>query len=460
MNAVKPVVGTSTRRLVRGGLVALVIASACGVELVADPDEDEIVNAATTSPNLVPTGDVDASNVVGSPNKNARYRNVNDGTAFTQADDGDYVRCGSSTASCVHTVRYSGGPSGVITSVKVSYRATFGSSSGDIQVLLFDQTTQIAAGPQRVVGDWTDLSETFTGLQVASASDLRTRVVMRRTSGSFAPRYSMIWIDVTVGDGSGSGSDGGSGSGSGSDGSGGGGSAVKYLKATILQYVDINTQVGVFKPNMVATDIGRIHVGLNKPITSAQEAGLFSLPGLHGAEFFSLAEIQNQSAGLKSRGYDYVDYDLEPGDGHSPDSDLVDPVASIIAASQAAHAAGLTLECSAARAITRDYGAQFAPYCETIHIQAQGLQTDPAAYEAAVRDMAAKLRAANPAVKLSIQVSTQREPAPGLTVLETMKQCIARSIDAVDGASVWYANNTTDIEILRSFAEWFHVTYH
>jgi hypothetical protein len=233
----------------------------------------------------------------------------------------------------------------------------------------------------------------------------------------------------------------------------------KYLLATMLQYVNTDTLVNIYSPNMENTDKPRIHVGLNKQVTDTQLKGLLSLPGQHGLEYFSLAEIKLNAPLLRDRGIEVIDYDLEPGDGHSPTSDLVDPVASIKAASQAAHANGLLFRCSPSKSITTNYGAQLAPYCDQYHIQAQGLQDRPVDYELFVEDTAAKLRRANPSIEISVQVSTQRPAASWMTLLQTMETDWARVADKVDGVSVWYSNDDEALSVLKSFAQWFDTNY-
>jgi hypothetical protein len=236
--------------------------------------------------------------------------------------------------------------------------------------------------------------------------------------------------------------------------------ADKYFMATMLQYVDTNSQVNMYKPYMILSDKARIHVGLNKQVTNAQLDGLLSLPGSHGMEYFSLAEIKANAPLLKAKGIEFIDYDLEPGTGHSPSSDLADPVASIRAASKAAHDNGLLFQCSPSKKITTDYGAQLAQYCDQYHIQAQSLQGSPSQYESFVKSIVAKLRQNNPDIVISVQLSTQRESASGMSLLETMKHDFARVADDVDGVSLWFANNDSSLNIVESFAKWFDANYH
>ncbi len=236
--------------------------------------------------------------------------------------------------------------------------------------------------------------------------------------------------------------------------------AKKYFMATMLQYVNTDRQVDIYKPNMISSDKARIHVGLNRQVTHEQLDGLLSLPGSHGMEYFSLAEIKENAPHLKSKGIEFIDYDLEPGSGHSPRSDLADPVASIRAASKAAHDNGLLFQCSPSKRITTDYGAQLAQYCDQYHIQAQSLQTNPAQYESFVKSTVQKLRQNNPDIVISVQLSTQRESANGMSLFETMKNDFARVADDVDGVSLWFANNNSSLNVVESFAKWFDANYH
>jgi hypothetical protein len=50
--------------------------------------------------------------------------------------------------------------------------------------------------------------------------------------------------------------------------------------------------------------------------------------------------------------------------------------------------------------------------------------------------MIPKLKSKNPNLIVAAQVSTQRETGSGLTLLETMKQCVASVMDVADSASV------------------------
>jgi hypothetical protein len=229
----------------------------------------------------------------------------------------------------------------------------------------------------------------------------------------------------------------------------------KKIFATVLPYVNLATQSDIYASHMTATDDSKLHVGLNKGFTDAQLTMVLSLEGMHGVEFFTLAEIEQYAPMLKAKGFDYVSYDLEPGVSYSPQSEVDDPVGSVRKASEIAHANGLLLEVAPSRAITTAYGEQIAPYVDMYHIQSQALQGRPADFESYVKSMSEKLKAANPNLKsVTIQFSTNREAATGMTLQETMAHDWKLCSDYVDGVTVWFANNDSSVSILRTFVDW------
>lgn len=230
----------------------------------------------------------------------------------------------------------------------------------------------------------------------------------------------------------------------------------KALVATALQYVDISKQYDTYNPYLDSSvDRVRIHVGLDESITSEQHNLVNSLSHVEkGAEFFSLAEIKSFAPKAKALGFTYLDYDLEPGKAHSPREDLADPVESVKEAAEAAHAAGLLFNVSPSKALTTQYGEQFAKYVDMYHIQAQSLQEDPSSYLSFVKATASKLRNANPDLKsITVQLSTTRGAAPGLTLEETFEKNWNNVKPYVDGISIWFSDST--IDDLQTFASWF-----
>jgi hypothetical protein len=127
-------------------------------------------------------------------------------------------------------------------------------------------------------------------------------------------------------------------------------------------------------------------------------------------------------------------------------------------AAQAAHQQGLEFRAIPSRSYTTGYGAQIAPFVDYYHIQAQSLQDNGVdEYSDYVHKMISELRGAKPDLIISVQVSTQQGNAPGLSLLDTLKNCTDSVIDVVDGVSVWYGN--PDLQILKSYVEWYKNAY-
>jgi hypothetical protein len=200
-----------------------------------------------------------------------------------------------------------------------------------------------------------------------------------------------------------------------------------------------------YKLHMKSTDMSR-----SKP-TDSNFQYTMQLPGQHGVSYFSLAEIKANAAPLKAKGASFIEYDLESN--YSPSSDLADPVASIKAAYNTAHASGLKLAVNPSKALTRDFGVQFAPYADYYNFMFQALQDDCSAYGQMVKDMATKIRIVNPNVKISIEVSTGRGS------IDSMKQCYAAGAPYAEGVSIWYSVDDVGMTQLKSFVEWFDTNY-
>lgn len=154
----------------------------------------------TGSVELVPTSDVANTDVVGIGDTALLFHNVDDGATTSAADDSTtYVRGKAALVDTSHTVGYSGAPAGTITGVVVHYRAQRGSARGTAQVLLYDGATLIGTGALNTMGSWADFTDTFSGLSVSDANQLRTKMVLRNTAGTGALRYTQIWLSVTYG---------------------------------------------------------------------------------------------------------------------------------------------------------------------------------------------------------------------------------------------------------------------
>jgi hypothetical protein len=232
--------------------------------------------------------------------------------------------------------------------------------------------------------------------------------------------------------------------------------AQKFFLALFLQYVDKDSQVNIYKPNMGSEDMTRLRVHNEDVLKPGYVQAALSLPGSAGVTFQSSSAIEENAKRVKDLGFKYIEFNLESG--LSPDSDNYDVVGAMKNAAQAAHDQGLKFRAIPSNSYTTEYGAQIAPYVDYYHIQAQSLQEKGVkAYSDYVHTTISKLKQANSNLKISVQVSTQQRNAPGLTLLETMEQCVDSVMDAADGASVWYDN--PNLSTLQSFVQWYNDKY-
>ena len=232
--------------------------------------------------------------------------------------------------------------------------------------------------------------------------------------------------------------------------------AQKFFLALFLQYVDKDSQVNIYKPNMGSEDMTRLRVHNEDMLKPDYVQAALSLPGSAGVTFKSSSAIVENAKRIKDLGFAYIEFNLEPG--LSPASDNNDVVGAMKKSAQAAHDQGLKFRAIPSNSYTTEYGAQIAPNVDYYHIQAQSLQQKGVkAYSDYVHTIVSKLKQANSNLKISVQVSTQQDSAPGLTLLETMEQCVDSVMDVADGASVWYDN--PDLSTLQSFVQWYNDKY-
>jgi hypothetical protein len=226
----------------------------------------------------------------------------------------------------------------------------------------------------------------------------------------------------------------------------------KFLLALFLQYASRDGQTNIYGPNMDSGDFTRLRVQNGDQLKSDYVTAAKNLPGPAAVAFMSSQEIVENAERVKNLGFDAIEFNLESG--LSPSSDTNNVVAAMRRAADAAHEQGLEFRATPSRSYTTQYGSQIAPYVDYYHIQAQALQDNGIkAYSDYVHAQVAKLKQANPDLLISVQVSTQQDNAPGLSLLETLKQCVDSVMDVADGASVWFGND--DLSILRSFVEWY-----
>jgi hypothetical protein len=232
--------------------------------------------------------------------------------------------------------------------------------------------------------------------------------------------------------------------------------AQKFFLALFLQYVNRDAQVNIYGPNMSSEDFTRLRVQNGDQLKSDYITAAKNLPGPAGVAFMSSQEIVENAKRIKDLGFTTIEFNLESG--LSPSSDNRNVVGAMKKAADAAHAQGLKFRATPSKAYTTQYGAQIAPFADYYHIQAQSLQDNGiTAYRDYVRTEVAKLEKANPNLIISVQVSTQQGNAPGLSKLDTLKQCVDSVMDRVDGASVWFGGD--DLSLLKSFVQWYNTKW-
>jgi hypothetical protein len=229
----------------------------------------------------------------------------------------------------------------------------------------------------------------------------------------------------------------------------------KFFLARFFQYVDKDSQINIYKPNMDSED-GTLLRAQNGAVKSEYVKASLSLPGPASVSFISSKQVIDNAKKVKDLGFRFIEFNLEPD--LSPDSDNDDVVGAMKKAAQAAHQQGLEFMATPSRDYTTTYGAQIAPFADYYNIQAQSLQERGVkAYSDYVHSIVPKLKKANSNLEVTVQVSTQRDNAPGLSLLETLKGCTDSIMDVADGATIWFGKS--DLQTLKSFVVWYKNKY-
>jgi hypothetical protein len=209
------------------------------------------------------------------------------------------------------------------------------------------------------------------------------------------------------------------------------------------QFADQAGLVNLFGSYLKSADMVMTH-------PDARNLGFaFELSGMKGVEYFSLAEIQANAAALKANGVNFISYDLE--NTLSPASDMVNPVASIRAAANIVHQAGLQFMVAPSRDLNLRFASQFAALADIYDPQGQGLQPNPSQYAAYYDNITSQIRAANPHVKIIAQVSTAKGN------LQNMERCFSLVANVVVGVTSWYQYK--DLSQLNQFLSWFRTNF-
>jgi hypothetical protein len=177
----------------------LLVVGACSTEQEGESVEMSTEAILTQPLNLRPAS-ASASNIAGVGCSSTYWQCVDDGTSYSASDDTRTMAEVTGSSTGTHTLGFSNGTSGAVGQVTAHFRASTSSSStkGTIQVKLYDGSTLIGTGPVHSVSSgWANFDDSFSGLHASAVKNLKTAVLLHRTSGSGAVRYTMLWITAT-----------------------------------------------------------------------------------------------------------------------------------------------------------------------------------------------------------------------------------------------------------------------
>ena len=217
---------------------------------------------------------------------------------------------------------------------------------------------------------------------------------------------------------------------------------VALMKST---YSNQPQLVNLYKPYIKSTD----YVMMKPNINNRQYA--FQLVGMKGVEYFSLSEIKNNVAALKSKGINFVSYDLEKS--YSPSSDMADPVSSMRQAANTVHNYGLKFIAGSSHLLTDKYYSNFAPLADVYILQTEAFQPNPSSFQNYVNGILPKLKTAHPGMPVIIELSTNKGD------LQNMERAFSLVAGTVNGVIIWYSNTSTDINQVSKFLAWFQQNY-
>jgi len=237
--------------------------------------------------------------------------------------------------------------------------------------------------------------------------------------------------------------------------------SIPSYRAMVLPYISVTSQKDVYS-KLKQYDMVVLRVAAGTTPSTTYLDLVRQLPGqIKGLEFRSIPEIQNFLDKGNKDGITFVGYVPEPEHG-TPVSEMNDIVGSVAKASQIIHKAGLMFELVPRLQSNIDHAADFAPYVDYYTIMGQSYQDKGiSSFKSFENSIANKVKIANPGIKLMFaEMSTERNPSPGLTLQQTFQQCESAVIDSntVNGASIWY-NTSTQLQEVKTFLDWFNAKY-
>lgn len=187
----------TTRTLFGGICIALMLAG-CG-QVGTDAALNRAALTNFPGANMWPSADFGGSHMTGSPSATALAADLKSGQGYLQS--------APQQPWADHTLGYEGAVSGPTTSVTTYLAAeAVSGATGTAQVVLYNGDTLVQYGSEHALSaSLVSIGETFSGLDLASPRDLRTRIVLHVTNGKGALRVTQAALAVTAGGGSASG---------------------------------------------------------------------------------------------------------------------------------------------------------------------------------------------------------------------------------------------------------------
>jgi hypothetical protein len=193
------------------------------------------------------------------------------------------------------------------------------------------------------------------------------------------------------------------------------------------------------------------------------------IPGLEiGMDIAFSDKIVANAAEIKSQGFDFVEYNLETAfDGPNSDADAKDNVEKVRRAAEAVHAQGMKFKVAPGKPNSTSFFRtglldDVAKLVDQYHIQAQSIQdTTSAEYASFTEQITKALRAANPSIVVTSQISPSQGAQPGGTLQETMRSCIAAAMAKqppgnTNGFGMWIGGDY--VAEAKAFYSWFKQT--
>jgi hypothetical protein len=224
----------------------------------------------------------------------------------------------------------------------------------------------------------------------------------------------------------------------------------KLFLATVLQYVSAAEQKRIYSPRLASSDIVKVHLGLNEPMRDDYRDLQDQLQGKKSIEFKTVDELMAFDA-LDSA--EILDLDIEMDT--TPTADMANPLRTIVKAADHAFSKKKEFQVSPSKAITDAFGVQFSPYCEYVNLQAQSMQDDRERFKAWVNSTAKAIKNANQNIRIFAQLSTQRPPISGFTLLATFKLLTNDIINNVNGMTIWFDNDPASLGVLEAYLDWY-----